>query len=81
MYEDFVWTVVVLLFFALLAWLGVRAIRYAKKGVPGAQVLGAVFLLFGFGNIRDPSEDTVQQAKQLKKREEDDAGDPPNDFE
>jgi hypothetical protein len=63
--------------FALLVYLGVKAVRHAKKGVPGAQVLGAVFLLFGFGNIRDPTNDIVQQARQLKQREDDDAGDPP----
>jgi hypothetical protein len=55
----------------------VKAVRYAKRGVPGAQVLGAVFLLFGFGNIRDPTNDIVQQAQKLKQREDDDAGDPP----
>jgi hypothetical protein len=48
-----------------------------KKGSTAAQVLGATFLLFGFGNFRDPTNDIVQQAKQLKRREEDDSGDPP----
>jgi hypothetical protein len=64
---------------AFLGALMVRAVRYAKKGSPGAQALGLTLLLFGWGNIRDPTENIVQQAKQLKRREEDDAGDPPND--
>lgn len=65
-------------FLAFLVYLGVKAIRFAKKGTEGAHVLGAAFLLFGFGNFRDPTNEIVQQAKQLKRREEDDSGDPPN---
>lgn len=64
-----------ILFIALLAWIGVLAVRYVKKGAPGAQVLGTVFLLFGMGNIRDPSNEIVQQVKQPKRREEDYSGD------
>jgi hypothetical protein len=60
-----------------LVALGVQLIRYAKKGSPGAQVLGATFMLLSFGNIRDPSNELIQEAKQLKRREEDDSGDPP----
>jgi hypothetical protein len=66
--------------FALLVRVGVKLVRYAKKGTPGAQVLGAAFLLsglFGIGNFRDPTNDIVHQAQRLKRREEDDAGDPP----
>jgi hypothetical protein len=66
---------------AFLAALGVRAVRFAKKGTPGAHVLGAAFLFFSMGNIRDPADEIVQQAKQLKRRDEDDSGDPPDDDE
>lgn len=72
---DTVFAVVAL---AVVGWLGVRAVRFAKKGASGAQVLGAAFLLFGFGNFRDPTNEIVQQAKQLKQREDDDSGDPPS---
>jgi hypothetical protein len=61
---------------AFLLVSSVEAIRLAKKGKSGAHVLGAAFLLFGFGNFRDPMNEVVQEAKQLKKREEDDAGNP-----
>jgi len=64
---------------ASLFWVGVQAVRFAKKGSPGAEVLGAALLLFSFGNFRDPLNETVQEAKQLKRREEDDSGDPPNE--
>lgn len=76
-YVDMAVALGAILFIATLVWIGALAVRYAKKGTPGAQVLGAVFLLFGMGNIRDPSNEIVQQAKQLKRREEDDSGDPP----
>jgi hypothetical protein len=67
--------------FAFLLGLGVRAVQHAKRGSAGAHVLGAAFLFFSMGNMRDPTDDIVQQAKQLKRRDEDASGDPPNDDE
>lgn len=69
-------TVFVIVALAFLGLLGVQAVRFARRGAPGAHVLGAAFLLFGFGNFRDPTNEIVQQAKQLKQREDDDSGDP-----
>ena len=62
---------------SLLA-LGVQLVRVGKKATTAAHVLGATFMLIGFGNLRDPTNETVQQAKQLKQREDDDSGDPPD---
>jgi hypothetical protein len=62
---------------AFLVLCAVQAVQLAKKGARGAHALGAAFLLIGLGNFRDPTNETVLQAKQLKKREEDDSGDPP----
>jgi hypothetical protein len=56
-----------------------RVARWARKRKKGAYALGAGLLLFGLGNVTDPENRIVQEAKQLKKREEDDAGDPPNE--
>jgi hypothetical protein len=64
---------------AFLVWVGVQAVRLAKKGSPGAEVLGAAFLLFSLGNFRDPLNEMVQEAKRPKRREEDDSGDPLNE--
>ena len=61
-----------------LCALGVQLVRLSKKGSAAAHVLGATFMLIGFGNFRDPTNEIVQQAKQLKRREDDDAGDPPD---
>ena len=58
--------------------LGVQLVRLGKKGSTAAHVLGATFMLIGFGNFRDPTNEVVQQAKQLKQREDDDSGDPPD---
>jgi len=58
--------------------LGLQLVRIAKKGSRGAHVLGATFMLIGFGGMRDPTNETVEIAKQLKQREDDDSGDPPD---
>ena len=61
---------------SLLA-LGIQLVRLGRRASTTAHVLGATFMLIGFGNFRDPTNETVQAAKQLKQREEDDSGDPP----
>ena len=58
--------------------LGVQLIPLSKKGSAAAHVLGAVFMLIGFGNFRDPTNETVQAAKEHKRRKENDQGDPPD---
>ncbi len=58
--------------------LGVQLILLSKKGSAAAHVLGAAFLLMGFGNIRDPANEIVQAAKELKQRKDNDQGDPPD---
>jgi hypothetical protein len=58
--------------------LGIQLVLLSKKGSAAAHVLGATFMLMGFGNFRDPANEVVQQAKQLKQREDDDSGDPPD---
>jgi hypothetical protein len=62
---------------ASLVALAVLAVRYAKRSTTGAGLLGAALLFFGFGNMRDPSNDVVQQAKESKKRQEGESGGPP----
>ena len=58
--------------------LGVRLVLLSKKGTAAAHMLGAAFMLMGFGNMRDPSEEIVQAAKEHKQRKENDQGDPPD---
>ena len=58
--------------------LGVRLVLLSKKGTAAAHMLGAAFMLMGFGNMRDPSDEIVQAAKEHKQRKENDQGDPPD---
>jgi hypothetical protein len=63
----------------LLVWLGVALVRGAKRGGKGVQALGAVMLMFGWGNMRDPRNDTVAEAKDGRIRRGETSGDPYDD--
>jgi hypothetical protein len=66
-------------FFAIL-WLLYRVVQWARARSKRAYVVGALFAPFmGMGNVSDPEFRIVNEAKQHKKREEDDAGDPPDE--
>lgn len=57
--------------------LGLKLVLLSKKGSAAAHVLSASFFLIGFGNFRDPTNESVQAAKGHKQRKENDQGDPP----
>ena len=62
----------------LLVWLGVALIRGARRGTgKGVQALGAAMMMFGWGNMRDPRNDTVAEAKDGRIRKGEATGDPP----
>jgi hypothetical protein len=63
--------------FVYLVVLCVQMVVYAKTGSGGAHVLGAVFILMGFGNMQDPTMEMAARAKEERRHEEDDSGDPP----
>ena len=48
---------------AFITWLGVILIKAAKRGGGGMQALGAAMMMFGWGNMRDPSNNPVAEAK------------------
>jgi hypothetical protein len=56
-----------------LCWAAVRAARRGGKGVRAA---GAMLMLFGWGHLRDPRNDTVAEANEGQARKGDTAGDP-----
>jgi hypothetical protein len=60
---------VVLLLIAL-----VRAARNPSKAM---RSFGAALMLFGWGNLRDPRNDTVAEAQDGRIRRGDESGDPP----
>jgi hypothetical protein len=57
---------------ALTAWL----VRRAKRGA-GAGALGAVLMMFSWGSMRDPRNDTVAEAQDGRIRKDNESGDPP----
>lgn len=69
-----VWTVGMLLF-AGVAFL----IRSARRGGRVIQVVGAALTLMTMGNVRDPSSERIEVAKQPRKVDSEESGDPPVD--
>jgi hypothetical protein len=59
-------------FLALAAWLSYRLLRWARARGRGAHVLGAVL-------TEVTQSAVVREAKQGKKRDDSDAGDPPGE--
>lgn len=63
--------------FALVIFVLWRVARWARSRPTGAYVLGALIVpIGGMGNVSDPDYKLVTEAKQLKRQEENDAGDP-----
>jgi hypothetical protein len=65
---------------AFLCWLGVHAVRAAQKRgrKKTLQSLGAIAMLFGWGHMRDPRNDTVAEANEGRVGRGTDAADPPD---
>jgi len=64
--------------FVLVLFVLWRLVQWARARAKRAYVVGAVFAPFmAMGAVTDPDFKIVNEAKQLKKREEDDPGDPP----
>jgi hypothetical protein len=64
----------------LVPYLLYRVARWARARPTGAYVLGAALApVIAAGSVVDPDSRIVNEAKQSKEHEEDDAGDPPND--
>ncbi|HUQ12140.1 MAG TPA: hypothetical protein VM146_17650 [Steroidobacteraceae bacterium] len=58
-----------------LCWLAVQA---AKRGGKGMRAAGAMMMLFGWGHMRDPRNDTVAEANEGQATKGESAGDPPD---
>ena len=59
-----------------LCALGIWLVRRAKRGGQGVQAIGAALMLFGWGNLRDPRNDTVAEAQDGRIRKGTHSGDP-----
>jgi len=63
--------------FALVIFGLWRIARWARSRPTGAYVLGALIVpIGGMGNVSDPDFKMVTEARQLKRQEENDSGDP-----
>ena len=62
--------------FVLLIWGCVAAVRSARRGGRGVRAAGMALMLFGWGRMRDPRNDTVAEAKDGRIRKGTESGDP-----
>jgi hypothetical protein len=68
----------VAVFFCVAIWCLYRVVTWARRRKKRAYVIGAALApLIALGMAVDPDMRIVQEAKRLKKREEDNPGDPP----
>jgi hypothetical protein len=65
-------TLIIAIYFGLVAWLFYRLLRWARSGGSGAHALGSVL-------TEVTQSAVVREAKQDRKRNGDDAGDPPDE--
>ena len=62
--------------FVLLIWGCVAAVRSARRGGKSVRAAGMALMLFGWGHMRDPRNDTVAEAKDGRIRKGTESGDP-----
>lgn len=68
----------VAIFFCVGVYCLYRVVVWARRRSKRAYVIGAALApLIALGKLTDPDFRIVQEAKQLKEREEEDSGDPP----
>jgi hypothetical protein len=68
----------VALFLFGVCYSGYRLVVQARRQSKSAYIVGAALApLIAMGQVVDPDRRIAQEAKQIKKREEDDPGDPP----
>jgi hypothetical protein len=58
-------------------WFLVALVRHARRGGKGIQAAGAMLMLFGWGNLRDPANNPVAEAQDGRIRKGNESGDPP----
>ncbi len=58
-------------------WFLVALVRRAKRGGKAVRAAGAMLMLFGWGNMRDPANNPVAEARDGRIRKGNESGDPP----
>ena len=62
--------------FIAFGWGLVALVRGAKRGGKRMHAVGAMLMMFGWGHMRDPRNDTVAEARDGRIRKGTDSGDP-----
>ena len=55
----------------------IALVHVARKPGKAFKAVGAALMLFGWGNLRDPRNDTVAEAQDGRVRRGNESGDPP----
>ena len=64
---------------SVLIGIGVVMVIAAKRGGGGMRGIGAALMMFGWGNMRDPRNDTVAEAQDGRIRKGTHSGEPLDD--
>jgi len=64
---------------SVLIGIGVVMVKAAKRGGGGMRGIGAALMMFGWGNMRDPRNDTVAEAQDGRIRKGTHSGEPLDD--
>jgi hypothetical protein len=59
-----------------LAWVLFAIVRSVRRGGKPMHAIGAALMLFGWGNLRDPGDNPVAEAKDGRIRRDEYSGDP-----
>jgi hypothetical protein len=65
--------------FTALCWVLFWTVRQARRGGKTMRAAGAMLMLFGWGNLRDPSNNTVAEAREGRLKKGNESGAPPAD--
>jgi hypothetical protein len=63
----------------IVFWGMFTLVRRARSGNKVMRAAGMMMALFGWGNMRDPRNDTVAEAQEGRIRKGNESGDPPTD--
>jgi hypothetical protein len=76
--SDLVRIVLVTLVCVALSWGLIALFRRARMGSRTMKAAGMAMMLFGWGNMRDPRDDTVAEAQDGRIRKDNESGAPPD---
>jgi hypothetical protein len=67
---------IVVVALVLLIWGCLTVVRSARRGGKGMQAVGMAMMMFGWGHMRDPRNDTVAEAQDGRVRKGTHSGEP-----